>query len=175
VDYGLTTFGDLFTDRQLVALNTFQRSWCMRREHKSRPMRVSAAGLSPTPHPLRDGGNGAKGYAEAVECVFGFWCLNWSNADRGSTINTWDDRLDGGSSEYILGVNQFQMTFLLKEIAQASGNVRWFGIIQLEAVLPLFCSTINWEYWSSPLIRHDNIGYADLSDFFFCWMKAVMR
>ena len=23
VDYGLTTFGDLFTDRQLVALNTF--------------------------------------------------------------------------------------------------------------------------------------------------------
>jgi putative DNA methylase len=28
---------------------------------------------------------------------------------------------------------------------------------------------------SSPLIIYDNIGYADLSDFFFCWMKPVVR
>ena len=86
VDYGLTAFGDLFTDRQLVALNTFSDL-----VHEARAEiegDALAAGLSNDPTPLRDGGTGAKAYAEAVNVYLAF-ALNRS-ADRGSSICTWD-------------------------------------------------------------------------------------
>ena len=64
VDYGLTTFGDLFTDRQLASLNTFSDL-----VHEAR-MQVQAdalaANVSPDDTALSDGGKGAKAYAEAV-------------------------------------------------------------------------------------------------------------
>jgi putative DNA methylase len=83
VDYGLTTFGDLFTDRQLVALNTFS-DLCMRRVSRSRPM--LAAGFRPI-SPRCATAARCKGYAEALSVYLAF-ALNRS-ADRGSTI-CWD-------------------------------------------------------------------------------------
>ena len=69
VDYGLTTFGDLFTDRQLVALNTFSDLVHEAREVIEQD--ALAAGLSSDPTPLRDGGKAAKAYAEAVSVYLG--------------------------------------------------------------------------------------------------------
>ncbi|MFC3118894.1 DUF1156 domain-containing protein [Jhaorihella thermophila] len=68
--YGLTTFGDLFTDRQLVALNTFSDLVHEAREEIEKD--ALAAGLSPDPTPLREGGTGARAYAEAVSVYLGF-------------------------------------------------------------------------------------------------------
>jgi putative DNA methylase len=67
VDYGLTTFGDLFTDRQLVALNTFS-DLCMRRVSRSRPM--LAAGFRPI-YPAARRRQGCKGLRRSPERVFG--------------------------------------------------------------------------------------------------------
>ena len=53
-NYGLRTFGDLFTDRQLVALNTFSDLVHEARAEIERD--ALAAGLSGDPTPLRDGG-----------------------------------------------------------------------------------------------------------------------
>ena len=73
--YGLTTWGDLFTPRQLVALTTFSDLVGEAREHIRRD--ALAAGLPdlPTgqagdPKPLRDGGTGATAYADAVGCIW---------------------------------------------------------------------------------------------------------
>ncbi|GIX14654.1 MAG: hypothetical protein KatS3mg118_2613 [Paracoccaceae bacterium] len=68
--YGLSTFGDLFTDRQLVALNTFSDLVHEAREEIEKD--ALAAGLSPDPTPLREGGTGARAYAEAVSVYLGF-------------------------------------------------------------------------------------------------------
>ena len=65
--YGLESFGDLFTDRQLVALTTFSDLVTEARERVRAD--ALAAGIPDDGVPLRDGGVGATGYAEAVGVV----------------------------------------------------------------------------------------------------------
>jgi putative DNA methylase len=68
--YGFNSFVDLFTDRQLVALNTFSEL-----VHEARgqiEQDALAAGLSNEQTSLRDGGTGAKAYAEAASVFLGF-------------------------------------------------------------------------------------------------------
>lgn len=64
VPYGLSTWGDLFTYRQLVALTTFSDLVQEARERVQRD--AAATGLSGNDKPLRDGGTGASAYADAV-------------------------------------------------------------------------------------------------------------
>ncbi len=62
--YGLITYGDLFTDRQLVALTTFSD---LVGEAMARIRRDgTAVGLPDDAKPLRDGGTCATAYAEAI-------------------------------------------------------------------------------------------------------------
>ena len=85
-DYGLTAFGDLFTDRQLVALNTFSDLVHEARDEIER--NALAAGSSDDPTPIRDDGVGAKAYADAVSVYLAFAITRL--VDRGSTICGWD-------------------------------------------------------------------------------------
>ena len=66
---GLPPFGDLFTPRQLVALTTFSD---LVGEAMERVRHDAAASLPDDGKPLRDGGTGAKAYAEAVGVYLGF-------------------------------------------------------------------------------------------------------
>jgi putative DNA methylase len=70
--YGLKTFGDLFTPRQLVALTTFSDLVGEAMERVKRD--ALAAGLPDDDKPLRDGGTGATAYAEAVGVYLGLLC-----------------------------------------------------------------------------------------------------
>ena len=69
VPYGLSTWGNLFTSRQLVALTTFSDLV----EEATERVRhdAAAAGLPDDGRPLRDGGAGAAAYAEAVALYLG--------------------------------------------------------------------------------------------------------
>ncbi len=60
--YGLTTYGDLFTPRQLVALTTFSDLVAEARERIRRDAVLAA--LPDDGKPLREGGTGATAYAE---------------------------------------------------------------------------------------------------------------
>ena len=68
--YGLPTYGDLFTPRQLVALTTFADLVGEARAQVERDAIV--AGLPDDSTPLRDGGTGATAYAEAVGVYLAF-------------------------------------------------------------------------------------------------------
>lgn len=68
-NYGLTTFADLFTPRQLVALTTFSDLVGAARARVLAD--AAAAGLSPDPTPLAAGGTGATAYADAVATYLG--------------------------------------------------------------------------------------------------------
>jgi putative DNA methylase len=83
--YGMSSFADLFTPRQLVALTTFAD---LVGEAMARVKRDAlAAGLPDDGQPLRDGGTGATAYAEAVGVYLAFAVSKL--ADRGSSICTW--------------------------------------------------------------------------------------
>lgn len=188
VDYGLTTFGDLFTDRQLVALNTFSELI-----HEVRSQ-VEAdgltAGLSSESTPLRDAGIGAKAYAEAVSVYLAF-ALNRS-ADRGSSICTWDSSPKMEALRNTFGRQSIPMTWDFAEgnpFSKASGNflnnVEWVQK-SIQLLVPgsdgrevnSDAQSVTFPVGaviSTDPPYYDNIGYADLSDFFFCWMKPAIR
>ncbi len=186
VDYGLTTFGDLFTDRQLVALHTFSDLVHEARAQIEADARI--AGLSSDLTPLRDGGNGAKVYAEAVSVYLTFGVSKAT--DYHSSITTWHS-----SREIIrntFGRQSLPMTWDFTEanlFSASTGNwlncIEW-GVKTLDALTPrntgleIQHDAQSVSYPEQAVISsdppyYDNIGYADLSDFFFAWMKPALR
>ena len=183
--YGMTTFGDLFTDRQLVALNTFSDLVHEARAEIER--NALAAGLSDDPTPLRDGGTGAKAYAEAVSLYLG---LNVSRlANRQSSLTFWDtggqkvqqvfarqalpmvwDFCEGNpfsnSSGNFLGQLKYLTNVVVNLVPGCSGSERQHDAQTISYPKEAVISTDPPYY--------DNIGYADLSDFFYCWLKPAL-
>jgi putative DNA methylase len=93
--YGMPTFGDLFTPRQLVALTTFSDLVGEARERVQRD--AVAAGLADDGRGIADGGTGVTAYADAVATYLGLaigkaenlWSslVSWMN-DRGAFRET---------------------------------------------------------------------------------------
>ena len=180
-DYGMTTFGDLFTDRQLVALNTFSDLVHEARDEIER--NALAAGLSDDPTPMRDDGVGAKAYAEAVSVYLAFAIDRL--ADAGSSIATW---ASGGFIRFTFARQAIPMTWDFAEcnfFSESTGNfggaLDWIAkaIVEFrprnsgelqqhdaqQVTLP-FGVVI-----STDPPYYDNIGYGDLSDYFYVWLR----
>jgi putative DNA methylase len=184
-NYGIDSFGDLYTDRQLVALNTF--SDLIQEASAYIAQDALTAGMASDQTPLRDGGRGAKAYAEAV-CVYLAFAID-RLSDAGSSIATWS------SSEFIrftFARQAIQMTWDFAEcnvMSDSTGNfmgaVDWvwkailgFGPnaegfeIQSDAqnvTLP------NGAVISTDPPYYDNISYADLSDYFYVWLRRNIK
>ena len=185
-NYGMTAFGDLFTDRQLVALNTFSDLVHEARAEIERD--ALAAGLSGDPTPLRDGGTGAKAYSEAVSVYLAFGISKMT--DYHSTITTWHS--GRGIIRNTFGRQALPMTWDFTEanaFSSSTGNwrncIEW-GVKTLDSLRIASNGTEQQSdaqtlsYPEEALIStdppyYDNIGYADLSDFFYCWMKPLLR
>ncbi|ABQ66569.1 protein of unknown function DUF1156 [Rhizorhabdus wittichii RW1] len=185
VDYGLTTFGDLFTDRQLVALNTFSDL-----VHEARAQIETdalAAGLSSDPTPLREGGANAKAYAEAVSLYLAFAIDRM--ADAGSSIATW---ASGGFIRFTFARQSIPMTWDFAEcnfFSDSTGNfggaVEWIvraisefqprnnGSLRQQDAQQVVLPDIAAISTDPPY--YDNIAYADLSDFFYVWLRRATK
>ena len=184
--YGLTHFKDLFTNRQLVALNTFSDLVAEAREFVQRDATEAAVpedGLA-----LRASGAGATAYAEAVGVYLALGVDRL--ADRSSAISSWDN-----------GYEKLRNTFGMQTIPMAwdyaEGNVFSTSTGNFEALLswvskflvlaPGIGSGLGSQhdaasrYPAGPLVvstdppYYDNIGYADLSDFFYVWLRRSLR
>jgi len=186
-NYGMTKWSDLFTDRQLAALTTFSDLVGEAREHIRRD--ALAAGLPDDPKPLRDGGTGAAGYADAVEACLAM-CVS-RQANRSATLNIWDQQ--GENVQQVFGMQALRMTWDFVEgnpFSSSTGN--FTGQIQyFTKVLEVSCSGIGRgnseqadaqtqtisaaKVISTDPPYYDNIGYADLSDFFYVWLRRALR
>jgi putative DNA methylase len=190
VPYGLSTWGDLFTSRQLVALTTFSDLVQEARERVQRD--ALQAGLSIDPKPLRDGGTGATAYAEAVGVYLAFavdkaaegstsLCV-WSSLPsklhivstfgRQALPMTWDyaeSNVFADSSGNILRMCGLAASVVER---QCSGPVVAGGSSQVDAAQILLVSP---RVVSTDPPYYDNIGYADLSDFFYVWLRRSLR
>ena len=185
-NYGLNIFGDLFTPRQLVSLTTFADLVTEARARVERDAIV--AGLSDDSTPLRDGGTGATAYADAVGVYLGFsvdkmtdtnTCLcSWqvnpprlrATFGRQALPMVWDytEANVFGDAAGDFGRCVGSLTEVLnKGGLRGLGTARQSDAQTLDVNLPRVFSTDPPYY--------DNIGYADLSDFFYVWLRRSLR
>ena len=184
-NYGLPTFADLFTPRQLVALTTFSD---LVGEATKRILGDATAGLPADGQPLRDGGTGAAAYCEAVALYLAFALSKVSNT--GSSITSWMS--DRGAFRETFARQAIPMVWDFAEanpfasvggtLAAALDKVAMV-IDAFPARHPGWCdqrdaasqAVSGGKLISTDPPYYDNIGYADLSDFFYVWLRRSLK
>ena len=183
VDYGLTTFGHLFTDRQLVALNTFSDLVQEARAEIQRD--AEAAGREPDSAALRDGGIGARAYGEAVSVYLAFAADR--AADAWSSQVSWRNSVEASRSTFARQSLPMVWDFVeLNPFSGSNGNWTDASVEWVQKSLGAFCpasegSIVQGDAQAVKFPRlsvvstdppyYDNIAYADLSDFFYAWLR----
>lgn len=185
--YGISTYGDLFTPRQLVALTTFADlvGEAMERVRQD----ALAAGLPNDDTPLREGGTGARAYAEAVGVYLGLAASRAS--DAWSSQVTWRNAVEATRGTFARQALPMVWDFTeANPFSNSSGN--WSGACHewvVDAIEYLrFAAdghanhqdattqtTSLHKVVSTDPPYYDNIGYADLSDFFYVWLRRSLR
>lgn len=182
--YGLTKFSELFTNRQLVAMTTLSDLVAEVREQVM--VDATIAGRNDGKR-LEEGGSGAEAYADAVAT---YLALGISRlADRCSSLCGWDSSRD--SVRNLFARQAIPMVWDYAEtnpFSDSSGNflgqVEWVtkvlnhvsvnavGIAgQVGALGRSYCGLVV----STDPPYYDNIGYSDLSDFFYVWLRKSLR
>ncbi len=187
--YGMTSFGDLFTDRQLVALTTFSDLIAETREEVIRD--ALAAGMSGHQTPLHQGGNGAVAYGDAIATYLAlavdkaadFWSSIASWASSRSTMrNTFArqaipmiwDFAETNPFSHSTGNWHHCCRWISKVVSQVPAS-RDTVISQADASnLSSSARDENFVFATDPPY-FDNIGYADLSDYFYVWLRRSLR
>ncbi len=181
--YGFFTWADLFSDRQLVALTTFSDLLGEVREQVIED--AETAGLSDDEVRLRDGGAGAVAYADAVVTYLAFAVDRC--ADYWSSICTWSKSRELVRSTFARQAIAMSWGFAeANPFSSSTGNwmamVDWVSkaIAQFPAVGKSAARQVDARSMvggSSEVIistdppYYDNICYADISDFFYVWLK----
>jgi putative DNA methylase len=188
VPYGLRQWGDLFTPRQLVALTTFCDLVALARESVRHDGIL--AGMADDGLGLEAGGAGATAYAEAV-CLYLAFSIS-KLADRGSTICTWFSERDSTRNTFsrqslpmtwdfaelntlLAGTGSFEgaVAWTTESLEGASGTSSTSGqATQADAQSQQVSSG---RFVSTDPPYYDNIAYADLSDFFYVWLRRSLR
>jgi putative DNA methylase len=185
-NYGMVTFADLFTNRQLIALTTYTD---LVREARGRVLAdATAAGLSGHGQ-LAAGGIGSEAYADAV-CVY--LALAGSRiSSTNSSLCRW--RPDAGK-ESVNDTFSRQALPMVWDFAEGcpfadgppaySWSISWVvrvlqGLPRGIAGIAEQCDAIdvalnNWLVVATDPPYYDNVSYADLSDFFYVWIRPSL-
>ena len=182
--YGLTNFSDLFTNRQLVALTTLSD---LVAEARKKILEDALAAGIPAGERLEDGGVGAEAYADAVVTYLALGVSR--TADYCNALCTW--HTTGDKVTHLFTRQAIPMTWDYTEtnvLSNSSGNflgqLKW--VVKVIQRLP---AEINGEakqisatsrdyadlVVSTDPPYYDNIGYSDLSDFFYVWLRKSLR
>jgi len=186
VPYGLTTWADLFTPRQLVALTAFSDLVGEARERVRRD--AVAAGLPDDGKPLREGGTGPASYAEAVGVYVGLGISRL--ADAQNTLCQWGPSAD--QTQHLFRRQAIPMVWDYAEssvFSKAAGDL----VTSLQSMCRVLAQLGNGSAGSSvggdartqtlssgKVVStdppyYDNVGYADLSDFFYVWLRRSLH
>ncbi len=187
--YGMETFADLFTPRQLVALTTF--SDLVGEAIDRCRQDALAAGLTDDGIPLDQGGRGALAYAQAVGVYLAF-SLNRS-ADFWSNLCIWANQPKNELVAHLFGRQAIPMAWDFAEaspFSNSGGNfinnleyvAKGVSFFPFEPVagFSLQADAQTQEFTKNKVLStdppyYDNIGYADLSDFFYVWLRRTLR
>lgn len=182
--YGMTEWADLFTNRQLVALTTLSD---LVSEARGKILEDALAAGIPAGERLEDGGVDAEAYADAVAMYLALGVSR--TADYNNALCTWHTTRDtvthlftrqaipmtwdyietnvlSNSSGNFLGQLKIVAKVIHRLPAEISGEVR-----QISATSRDYADLVV----STDPPYYDNIGYSDLSDFFYVWLRKSLR
>ena len=184
-NYGLNTPVDLFTPRQLVAMTTFS-DLVAKASDQIRRDAVDTV-LSKDDIPLCEGGIGARAYGEAVSVYLAFGVDK--SADYWSNICTWHN-----SRENIRNTFGRQAIPMMWDYAEANpfsnstgnwiANTDWiWKVVKANGgrisgyAYQKDATNLDFEsaFISTDPPYYDNISYADISDFFYIWLRSNLR
>jgi len=185
--YGMPTYGDLYTPRQLVALTVFSDLILEAREHAIGA--AHASGWGDDGRGLDAGGAGATAYGDAVATYLAF---SVSKAcTRNCSLALWESGM--GRLAGTLGRQALPMVWSFAEtnpFAGAGGDIAGTaqsvsevldrlepgppGEVEQRDVASAGRSDHGRRLILTDPPYYDNIGYADLSDFFYVWLRRSL-
>ena len=189
-NYGINVYGDLFTPRQLVALTTFSDLVQEARERVQRD--ALTAGMPDDGQGLAEGGTGATAYADAVAVYLAFALSK--QADLSNSLCRWEPVAQ--CPRNLFGRQAIPMVWDFAEgnpLGESSGA--W--VVLVDGIVKAFTKTFEFvaptasgrsfqedascqdislgKVISTDPPYYDNIGYADLSDFFYAWLRRTLK
>lgn len=186
--YGLDEFWKLFTNRQLTALTTF--SALVGEAQKKAEADAIAAGLADDGVGLADGGIGARAYGEAIGVYLAFVIDQLTN--QCSSICGWN--APNTQMRTVFARQAIPMTWDYAESNPFSNSSGCFdnvfnlelqafeGLVGRHAIPGIARQKdaqsdngMRGIVVSTDPPYYDNIGYADLSDYFYVWLRRSLR
>lgn len=183
-NYGLDVYGDLFTPRQLVALTTFSD---LVQDAIERCSQDALAAGYPAGEGLDSDGTGATAYAQAVGVYLGLSSSRWS--DMSNSLAGWNNT--NQNVRALFARQAIPMNWDFVELSPFSKMGSWYSSVEssVESFSSLSPDTNGFSVQSDAQSQrisfnkvvstdppyYDNIGYADLSDFFYVWLRKSLK
>jgi putative DNA methylase len=185
--YGMFEFGDLFTPRQLTALTTFSNLVLEARDQAMLNATKAEIFLDDN-RQLAEGGKGTQAYSEAVATYLAFAIDKSSN--YWSSLCGWHSGRDIIMSTF--GRQALPMVWDFAEanpLSDSTGNYlsgirsAYESLMNAPACNECFVqqsNATNTASYSGQIVStdppyYDNICYADLSDFFYVWLRRSLK
>lgn len=184
--YGMPRWSDAFTARQLTALTTFSD---LVGEVRERVFNDAQAGSIAEGDRLERGGSDAAAYADAVATYLGFAISRMTN--KSCTICSWDSSTKMEAVRSVFARQALPMSWDYAESNPWGGSGGDFAedLLWISRVLDKSsdgvpgvaeqASASERGYFGSLVSTdppyYDNIGYSDLSDFFYVWLRRSLR
>ena len=185
--FGMTDYSQLFTNRQLTALTTFS-SLVSEAQQKAEADAV-AAGVFNDHIALSEGGSGARAYGEAVGVYLAFAVDR--TADFNTSVVRWSVSNEKAMNTFAR--QAIPMIWDFVEVNPIGNSVGSFSTI-IDYISKCIVTLPNTAQYgiakqfdaqsdnglrnimvSTDPPYYDNIGYADLSDFFYVWMRYTLK
>ncbi|MBE6357836.1 MAG: DUF1156 domain-containing protein [Lentisphaerae bacterium] len=184
--YGYDTWDKIFSERQLLALNTF--SDLIQEAREKAIFDAKRAEFPDDNVPLFEGGSGALAYGDAIAVYLAFTVDK--STDYWSGVCGWN--VAGGSMRGTFGRQAIPMIWDHAECNPLCDSIsNWKGMVDWEwKALSLMPAIQNGKAVQSEAQNqnisegkvistdppyYDNIAYADFSDFFYVWMRHNLR
>src|ERR1019366_5483946 len=183
--YGLKEWRHLFTPRQLVALTTFTDLVQEARERVKRD--AFASGLPDDGKALEADGTGAAAYADAVTVYLAMATSRWS--DLSNSLCSWNNT--NQNVRALFSRQAIPMSWDFVELSPFSRVGSWFSTVEssVEASASLCTGPASYALQADAASQnvssgkivstdppyYDNVPYADLSDFFYIWLRRSLK
>jgi putative DNA methylase len=184
-NFGINTYDQIFTSRQLVALTTCSDLIQEVQQHVLAD--ATGANFPADSRPLHTGGCGALAYADAVATYLAI--AFDKGADYWSALCSWHTGWNIISHMFTRQALPMVYFAEANPLSESSGNVTGTAKWVAEVITAVPCdmpghanqrdaaASVNGVV--QPLVSndppyYDNIGYADLADFFYIWLRRSL-
>lgn len=185
-NYGITNFGELFTDRQIFALNAFSNAIRGLKEKIISDIGATEE-FSRDEKQLCNSGAGATAYAELIQTLLSLATSRW--IDLSNSFVTWNST--NQNLRALFSKQAIPMIWDFVEVYPFGKIAPWLSVIDSQIELfdnlpknnngvALQAAAQLQDISKDKIIStdppyYDNINYAELSDFFYIWQRHFLK